>query len=831
MDVRASLRHLLTDLPGDVRHACRTLAAAPAFTLVIVVTLALGIGANTAIVSAIDAILLRAIPGVDPGRVATVHVASADGRNAFERSGFAHGEYTDLLDARVFEGLAAVSGIAAVADFNGVVEQLPGDIVSGNYFDVLGVRFARGRGFRDEEDRPGSPVRVVVLSHAFWTRAFANDPDIVGRSISLNGRSFTITGVTAAGFQSHVLGRSPDLFVPLATQPEMRLPSAGLRRQLGTSNLLNSRVGGWLDVVGRLKVDVTPEQTVAALNAIGSGQLWRNPVSGQPSRFTVARLGQEPGVRSSARPMLGLLLGVVVTVLLIACSNVAGLLAARAVSRRREVAIRMAVGAGHARLVRQWLTESVLLALMGCGGALLVAHWVTALFYRFGIPETIDLSINARVLAFTLLIGVVCGLLFGLAPVLQTLRWNALGALRNERDAITPGSHGTRMRGAFVIVQVALSLVLLVAAGLFLRTVRNAYAVDPGYRVDGLLIADVNLDQRGYAPVAGQDLYRRLLDRVASLPGVRAAGASRIAVLSGGARTGPVSLDGQPVRPDGSNALRARINVVSDGYLDAMGIRVVRGRDFSQADTSASPPVAIVSQALAARVWPEQDPMGRPLHPTPNSPTVVGVVPDAVYSSVVERNPPPFFLLPLSQNYESGTSVHVRTAGDPIAMLPSIRQALREIDPQLVFARPRTLTGELDRSIGPQRMMATFVGLFAVLALFLAAIGLYGMMAHAAGQRRTEIGIRLALGARPSSILSMLLRDGLGLVTIGAALGLAGAIAASRLIAQQLFGVGPFDPATYGGVVLLLASVAAVACLIPARSALRVDAKTMLNAE
>jgi predicted permease len=819
----APVQRVLSDLSRDVRHALRMLAATPTFTLVTVLTLALGIGANTAIVSAVDALLLRAVPVADPARVVTVHIASGDGRNPFERSGFAHGEYTDLRDAGVFEGLAAVSNIAAALDMNGVAEQIQGEIVSGNYFDVLGVHFAMGRGFRDEEDRAGSPVRVAVLSHAFWMNRLGSDPRVVGRSMALNGQPFTIVGVTAAGFRSHALGSAPELFVPLALQPEMRLPSAGLRRQLGTSNLLNSRTAGWLDVVGRLRREGTILEAGASLNTIGIRPEWRNPASGQPTRFTVARLGDAPGVRTSARPMLALLGGVTVAVLLIACANVAGLLAARAVSRRREVAIRMAVGASRARLVRQWLTESALLALMGCAGALLVAHWMTTLFSRFGVLETIDLSINARVLAFTLVTGVTCGVLFGLAPVLQAVRRSTLGALRDEGGAIASGAHGTRMRHVFVVVQVALSLVLLVGAGLFLRTVRNAYAVDPGYEIDGVLIADINLDLRGYEPRVGQGLYTQLLERVAALPGVRAVGASRVAVLTGGSRTGAVSLDGQPVRPDRSNGLRVRINVVSDGYLGTMGIPIVRGRDFGSTDTSTSPRVAIVSQALATRVWPGQDPIGRPLNPVPNSPMVVGVVPDAVYSSVVERNPPPFYLLPLSQNYESGMSVHVRTAGDPLALLPAVRQALREIDPQLVFARPRTLTDELMRSIGVQRLMATFVGLFASLALFLAAIGLYGMMAHTASQRKAEIGIRLALGATPASIVSMILGDGLRLVVTGAVLGLAGALGASRFVEQQLFGVGPLDPMTYGAVVLVLLTVAAIACLIPARRAMRVD--------
>ncbi len=818
-----------SDARRDARYALRMLARTPGFVLVTVLTLSLGIGANTAIFSAVNAIVLRSAPVADPERVVNVYMSRPDGRNPFASTSYSYPNYVDLRDSGAFEGLAAYGSIAVAVETNGVLEQVSGEIVSGNYFDVIGVRPAMGRAFRSEEDRPGSPVRVVVVTHRFWKQRLGGDPNVVGRSLGINGAAHTIVGVTPPGFTSHVLGRLAELFVPMPLQQEVRPPSAGVRRQLGHANLLISRDGGWLNLVGRLRSDATTASTTAALNLVAERPEWRIPGAPGPRKFALARLGEGPGLRTATGPLLGILGGAVMLVLLIACANVASLLAARAVSRRREVAIRLAVGASRGRLIRQWLTESVLLALMGSAGALLVARWLTSLLYTFGVPEAVDLSLDGRVLTFTLAVGVLSGLMFGLAPVMQALRRDTLTALRDEGGSIASGARGTRMRRSFVVLQVALSLTLLVGAGLFLRTIRNAYAVDPGFVVDGVLLADINLDLRGYSQTAGQELYQHLIDRVAALPGVRGVGASRVTVLSGGARTGSVSVDGQPVRPDGSNGVTSRINIVTDAYLATLGIPVLQGRSFQPFDTAAAPRVAIVSQSLARRVWPGRDPIGQVVNPGQSGATVVGVIPDAVYTSVIERDPHPFFLLPLSQNYESGVTLHVRGAGDPLALVPSVRQAVRDLDPQLVLARPRTLADELARSLGPQRLMATFVGIFAGLALLLAAIGLYGVMSHAAGERKAEIGLRLALGAQPTSILSMLLGSGLRLVVVGAILGSIGAVAGSRIVEGQLFGVTPADPVTYAAVVLILAMVASAACVIPARRAMRVDPVDVLR--
>jgi predicted permease len=364
---------------------------------------------------------------------------------------------------------------------------------------------------------------------------------------------------------------------------------------------------------------------------------------------------------------------------------------------------------------------------------------------------------------------------------------------------------------------------LLVGAGLFLRTLQNAYSVDLGYSIDRTLLADINLDVRGYPPEAGQVFYREVLDRVNAIPGVKAAGAARVTVLSGNSRTTTVSLDGRRVDRNANNGLMVRANVISPGYLDAMGIPILRGRNFTAADEPSAPAVAIVSRSLAGRLWPQSDPIGKPLVLGSTSLQVVGMVPDAVYASALERDPPPFFYLPLSQNYESGVTLHLRTATDPLTVIPAVRQAVRELDSQVIVARPRTLIEEFSRSISDERMMATLVGLFGAIALVLAAVGLYGTMAHLAGQRTTEVGIRLALGASPSSILVMLTGEGLRLVGAGAVLGLAGALAGTRLLESQLFGIAPTDPGTFVMVVLMLGSVGLLACALPARRAMRVD--------
>jgi predicted permease len=812
---------MFADLRRDVRYAARMLTRSPGFTFVIVGTLALGIGANAVIFSAVDAVLLRRAPVADPSTVVSVYTTSADGRDRFSTSSFP--DHVDLRGSGVFEDVAAFASILFVLGTPEGNEQVPGELVTGNYFDVLGVKMPLGRGFLPDEDRAASPVRVVVVSHTAWTRRLGRDPGIVGRTLTLNGQTYTVIGVAPRDFTSPVLGRAPEFWAPAALQPELRPPSAGVRRGLGGTNLLNARGPRWLSMVARLKSGSTVEGSRAAADTVSANLERASPDTNRGRRFNVVPLGEGPGLRATVSPLLRLLTAAVVVVLVIACANVASLLLVRAVTRRREVAVRLAVGAGRSRLVRQWLTESALLALLGAAGGLLVARWGAPVLHTFGIPRSIELGLTSRVLVFTAAIAVVSAIGFGLAPVVQTLRRNTIDSLRDEGGVIASGLYATRLRSAFVVVQVALCVVLLVAAGLFVRTLRNATSVDLGYDVDRVLLADINLDVRGYSADAGQGVYQRLLERLQALPGVEAVGAARITVLSGGSRAGEVGGDGRPVADDQRNALAVRVNVVSDRYLDAMGIGVRAGRGFLPSDSASAPRVTIISQRLASSVFRDADPLGRTVFYGDTPLVVIGVVPDTVYRSSIERNPMPFLYVPLLQNYESGVTLHIRTSSEPATVTPAVRRALHEVDPQLVLARPRVLRDEFDASVGEQRMLAVLVGSFAGLSLLLAAIGLYGVMAHVMGQRTTEIGIRLALGARPTSIFRLILSDGMRLVTIGAAIGAAGSFVAARYLRSQLFGVGPGDPLTLVLVCIVLLAAAAAACVLPARRAMRID--------
>jgi predicted permease len=580
-------------------------------------------------------------------------------------------------------------------------------------------------------------------------------------------------------------------------------------------------------MVGRLREGQTVAEAAAALDVVGQRLAVAYPDSNKDLTATAISLGNGPGVRTRTRPVLMLLAAAVGLVLLIACANVASLLLTRAVARRREVAVRLAVGASRGQLIRQWLTEAVILGLAGAFIGLVLVGWAPSILGGLGIPENVDLSVNVNVLAFTLGIGVSCGLVFGLFPVVQFVRQDVLSGLRDGGSAVTGGG-ATRLRSTFVIVQVALSFVLLVGAGLFVRTLMEAYAVELGYDVDRMLIADLAL-REGYSQESGLALYDDLLERVNALPGVVSAGAARITVLSGVSRTVGVSIDGQPIKDDRSNAIPVRANVVSRGYLDTMGIRVIRGRQFDVTDVFSSPHVAIISQALGERLWPGADPVGRILVGQDDPLQVIGVVPDTVYLSTTELGPRPFFYTPLSQNFENSVSLHVRTVGDPLLLLGPIRQVLRTLDPQLALTRSRRLADEFERSVNTERVLARLTAILSAMALLLAAVGLYGVMAYIVRQRAREVGLRVAMGATPAAIMQLIIGRGARLMAIGCGLGMLGAAASVRLVRTQLFGVEPTDPLTWLGVGMLLLAVGLVACGIPARRAMKVAPAAVLR--
>jgi putative ABC transport system permease protein len=714
-------------------------------------------------------------------------------------------------------------------DANGQPEPLAGQLVSGNYFEVLGVRPPLGRGFAPDDDRLGAPVRVAIVSHALWQRVFNGDPSLIGQTVRLNSNPYTVIGVAPPGFAGPVPGLATDVWVPTALQPEVDPPSAANRRARGHSAIFDLRRSRGLNMVARLPSGASKDEVRSRADVIASRLQMAYPDSNRNRRFTVTPLGEGRGLRVTTRPILRQLAGVVLMVLMVACVNVASLLLARAVTREREVAVRMAIGASRARLVRQWLAESVLLGSLGSIVALLVARVSTPLLHAFVIPEAVDLSVNARVLGFTLVVGIGSGLLFGLAPVFQALRRNTTAALR-DRGTGAAGARAAWLRGAFVVLQIAVSVVLLVGAGLFLRTLENAYSVELSYDVDHTLVTPLNLESRGYfeggprGAEAGAVVYEQILSRIEALPGVAAAAAARMTVLSGGARSTAVSTDGRPIEADHGNALGVRANIVSRRYFDTMNIPFLAGRSFSASDGPRTPRVTIVSKSLADRLWPREDPLGKLLRDeTRQLQVVVGVVPDTVYTTTLERERPPTYYLPLAQNYESAVALHVRAAGNPMSLVPAIREAVRQADSQLAVERPLLLRDVLDRTLSRQRMMATLVGLFGAVALILAVCGLYGVMANAATERTAEIGIRLAMGAQPASIVTLLLGQGLRLLGIGAAIGLTAALIGMRYIEAQLFGVTATDPLTFVSGCVVLAVAGLTASVIPALRAMRTD--------
>ena len=694
---------MLSDLNRDFRYAFRALLRAPTFAATVIATLSLGIGANAVIFSAVDAVLWRDVPVSDPHSLVDVYTTS--GNNPY--SGTSYPDYFDLRDSGTFASLAASTSVSITMDANGQPEALAGQLVSGNYFEVLGVKIPVGRGFATDDDRPGAPVRVAVISHALWQRLFNADQSVVGQAIRLNSNPYTLIGVAPPGFGGPALGVATDVWVPTALQPEVDPPSAALRRSRGHSAIFDLRRSRGLTMVGRLPSGARIEQVASRAEVVARRLETAYPDTNRNRRFTLAPLGEGRGLRVATRPMLRQLAGVVSMVLMVACVNVAGLLLARAVSREREVAVRIAIGASRARLVRQWLTESVLLGILGSIGALLVARVGTPLLHTFVIPDAVNLSVNARVLGFTLAAGVGSGLVFGLAPVFQALRPNTTAALR-DRSTVATGARAGRselIRGAFVILQIAVSLVLLVGAGLFLRTLENAYSVELGYHLDQTLVASLNLEARGYfeggsrGADAGLAAYEQILSRVEALPGVVSAGAARMTVLSGGARSTAVSTDGRPLERDNSNALGVRANVVSRRYFETMDIPILRGRLFSASDGPQTARVAIVTTSLAARLWPHEDPIGKPMRDEYTQLQVVGVVPDMVYTTTLERERPPAYYLLLAQNYESGVALHVRAASNPMSLVPAIREAVRRIDSQLAVERPQLLRDVLDRTL------------------------------------------------------------------------------------------------------------------------------------
>jgi predicted permease len=811
----------------DVRYGLRMLWKTPGFTIVAVVSLALGIGLNTAIFSIVNVILIRPVPGV-----------TNQGRVLWLRAPISYPDYLDYRnETQSFEGMAAATGTSefSLGGTSGP-ELITGEYVTENYFDVLKVGALKGRTFVKEEGQ--TPAPVVVLSEHLWRTRFDSDANVIGRQISLNGLSFTVVGVAPKNFIGTEVGLNRELWVPLRMQPVLNPPEAA-RAADPVSSRFQSRDSHWLAVFARLKPEVSREQAGTELNNVARhvAETYTGKVTPETLRrvqLLRMRGGMDPRDQEEALPLAGIVMVVVALVLLIACANIASLLLARAAIRRRETAIRQALGATRLRLVRQWLTESILLGVAGGALGLLLAMWANQLLisYLQTTPlASLELGLDWRVLAFTLLVSVITGILFGLAPALQASRLDIVVALKSE-DAQRAGSRRSRLRAAFVTAQVTLSVVLLVGAALFIRSLQSANAIDPGFRVDRALTVPINLGLLRYQESEGENFYRNLLARVQAQPGVERASLVRFAQLGFSYAQFQVFTEGRGDK-NADEGFSTGFNVVGPNYFKTMGTVLLRGRDFTEADRKGAPGVVVINETLAANLWPNEDALGKRVSVSgPEGPffEVVGVARDGKYRSLGET-PHPYIYQPVLQSYDPKMTLVVRTTGEPQSVVTSVREQIRALDSNLPITNVKPLRDQVDLSLFPSRVAAWTLGGFGVLALLLAAIGIYGVVSYSVAQRTREIGVRRALGAKESDVLRLVLGEGFFVIAFGLALGLLLAFAATRVIAGFLYGVAPTDPLTFVGVPLLLGLVAFVACYIPARRATKVDPLVALRYE
>jgi len=807
-------------LMQDLRYGLRLLWRRPAFTAVAVLTLGLGIGANATIFSWIETMVLRPLPGVpDTDRLVVLNGSSRTRSNLSI-------SYPDFADLRS-QLPAGVSGLLAhrlqpmTLRSGAEPERVWGSLVSGNYFDVLGVRAALGRTFQAEEDRTPDTHPVVVLSYRCWQRRFQAAPDIVGRTVLLDEHPFTVVGVAAERFAGTDTAMAADLWVPMMMQHAVR-----------PGDQLNARGDSWLKVMARLAPGASITQAQPGFRLAAARLAAAYPAYDAGRGIVVYPLWRAPQEASGMMaPVLIVLMAVVAVVLLIACANVASLLLVRAAGRRREVAMRLALGASRGRLIRQLLTESVLLALLGGALGVVLANWTARLLTAFVPPTRLPLSIDAgvspRVFLFALGLTLVTGLVFGLAPAWQSSRPDLVPALKDGGEG-TGRTRRALLRRTLVAGQVALALLLLVTAALFLRTLDRARAIDPGFSLRSGVLASIDLQPVGYDAARGEQFYRTLLRRLREVPGVRAATLAQNVPLSFGGNDTSLEIEGYvPARDEEITIYYTR---VGPDYFETMGIPILRGRAIDETDGRDSARAIVINETMARRYWKGRDAVGRRVRWNGDWLTVAGIAADGKYGQVNEA-PRSFMYVALLQDYRPSAILHVATAGDPLAVVPAITRQVHDIDPRLPLFDVLTVAEQLQLSVFLPRLGGILLGVFGLLALVLATTGLYGVLAHLAAQRTREIGIRMTLGAARGDVVRMVLRQGLALTLIGLVVGLVAAAAAARLLASQLIGVGPLDPVSFAGTSLLLLAAATLACYLPARRAAGGDPLRALRCE
>jgi predicted permease len=806
---------------NDIRYGIRSLLKRPGFTAVAVITLAIGIGANTTIFSVVNGILLRPLPGISQAdRLIDVHATAPSGSSFHS---FSHQEFLYYRQqTNLLSGLIAYTGTPFNMNTGGQPERVFGMVVSGNYFDVLGTRPAQGRFFLPEEDQTIGTHPVVVLSNGLWRQRFGGDPSLIGKNITLNGRSFSVIGVAPEGFRGTRAGLMPDIWVPLMMRNGAEREDRGSRG---------------LEMIGRLKDGVTIGQVQGAMSSLAAQLAETYPDTNRGLGIDVRPASPVPGqVRGAVIGFMAILMFIVGLVLLIACTNVGAMTLARASARRRDLAIRLAVGAGRWRIVRQLLIESVLLFLIGGGVGILVAMWAIRFLLAYklpaDVPVALDLGVDYRVLLFTLLVSLGTGLLFGLAPALQASKTNVLTALKND----SPGGTGrARLRSTFVVAQIAISLVLLITASLFLRSLRNASTIDLGFRPEAVETVTFDLGTQGYKEPQGRQFFRDLQQRVAALPGVQSVSLARMVPLNGSNMK--VSVNVAAVGAAEEQRATVGLNVVDARYFETIEMPILRGRSFSDADKQGAPAVAIINETMARRFYPGDDvsaAVGKSFSGLEEREggrvEIVGVVKDAKYDTLGE-DPQPFVYQPYQQNYSGEMTMHIRTAADRGSVLGGVRREVASLDKDLPLLNVMPMTEQIGISLLPLRVAATVGGTLGFVGVALAAIGIFGIVNFSVSQRTREIGIRMALGARTWDVLRMVMRQGLWLALVGVVIGVAISFALTRALGSLLYGVGATDPLIFIGTSLALVAVAFCASYQPARRATKVDPLVALRYE
>ncbi len=815
----------------DLRYAIRTIGKTRGLTAVAVFSLALGIGANTTIFTFINSLLLRPPTVHEPAGLLEVwqhNTTRGNGIGSDMQLSFPEYEYYRNHNS-IFSDMGAFTGESPVMIWNraGEGETLRAALVSANFFSILGIQPALGRGFLAEEDRGATAAPVIVLSHAMWRQRLASDPAILGKTLTLNGRGYTVVGVAPAAFTGLVIGFSPDVWTPVA-----------MHRAVSPGVDLNERRMRWLLGVGRLKPGVTPQHARADLAVLGQ-QLARDfPDTNKNLMPDAVAVELVPApFRGVAGGVSAVLMAVVGLVLLIACANVANLLLAKASSRRREVAVRIALGANRRRLIQQMLTESILIAGLAGGLGLLLSFWAAPLLLSFmpaSLPVVVNVSPDLKVLAFTLFASIATGIVFGLAPALHQSKLNQVDNLKD--GAIHGGSSRSRLRNGLVIAQVTACVVLLVGASLCLRSLLNARSIDPGFDIRNGVAAGLNVETFEYDQARGRAFYTRLLEQVRAVPGVRYASLTDHLPLGQIMRMQGIEIDGYqaPRAPSGMTGLPIDMSLVSPDYFETMGIPVLSGRSFKQTDDENAPPVVMINQQMAERFWPHQNAVGRSItllgfNGERSRAEIIGIVKTGKYQSLGE-DPKPFFYRPLLQDYQPGVQLIVRTAGDT-PFVDALRQEVRALDSRMALVGVETLEQHMQLPLFPARAAGFLLGLFGVVALTLAVVGLYGVMSYSVSQRTREIGVRMALGARRTDVVRLILGQGLRLTLTGMAVGIVVSLALTWVLRSVLYGISATDPVSFVAVAAVLTMVTLAASYVPARWATRVDPIHALRTE